>query len=439
MRGVFDSRALLQTWFDVESALAKAEAEVGVIPPWAADAIAAAARAEAFDLNELREGMKLSQHPLVPVVHALAQASGDAGRYVHWGATTQDIMDSGAVLQVRAALDLVEGTLNELEGCFADLALRHKDTVMAGRTHDQHAVPITFGLKVAVWLEELGRLQERLVQCRPRVLVGELAGAAGTLASLGADAQDVRAAFCRHLGVAAPATPWHVARDGFGEVLGLLGLLAATMEKIALEIVDLQSTEVAEAAEGFTLDHVGSSTMPQKRNPMICEYVAAGCKLVRGLVPVMQGSMVAAHERDMASWAAEWLLLPQAFIMTDGALTQLLDVVTGLEVDEARMAQNLELSSGAILAEAVMLALGRQIGRDPAHHVLREVTLEATERGVALLVALGERDDIRAHFTSEELTQLLDPSQYLGESSRIAADVAALRGAPSTGTDPGDP
>jgi 3-carboxy-cis,cis-muconate cycloisomerase len=427
MRAVFDSRALLQSWLDAEAALAKAEAHVGVIPAAAAEAITAAARADAFDLDELRASMLLSQHPLVPVVRALTAAAGDAGAYVHWGATTQDIMDTGAVLQVRDAVELVEGTLDELLDVLAALAQRHKDTAMAGRTHDQHAVPITLGLKVAVWVDELGRLRERFVQCRPRLLVGELAGAAGTLASLGEDASRVRVEFCRQLGLGVPAAPWHTARDGFGELVGLLGMLAAVLEKIALEIIHLQSTEVAEVAEGFTRDHVGSSTMPQKRNPMLCEYVAGCCKLVRGLVPVMQGCMVAEHERDMATWSAEWVLVPQAFILTDGALTQLLGVVRGLVVDPDRMARNLELTAGGIMAESVMLALGRHVGRDRAHHIVADASIEAFERGIPLLVALGERSDIRDVLREEELRRLLDPSAYLGEASAIAASVAAQR------------
>jgi 3-carboxy-cis,cis-muconate cycloisomerase len=298
---------------------------------------------------------------------------------------------------------------------------------MAGRTHDQHAVPITLGLKVAVWVDELGRLRERFAQCRPRLLVGELAGAGGTLASLGEHAARVRAAYCRELDLGVPTTPWHTARDGFGEVVGLLGMLAATVEKIALEIIHLQSTEVAEVAEGFTRDHVGSSTMPQKRNPMLCEYVAACCKLVRGLVPVMHGAMIAEHERDMASWAAEWILVPQAFILADGAVTQLLGVMRNLAVDPDRMRLNLELTAGGIMAESVMLALGRHAGRDRAHHIVADASIEAVERGVPLLVALAERSEVRDALSDDELVRLLDPSGYLGDASAIAADAAARR------------
>jgi 3-carboxy-cis,cis-muconate cycloisomerase len=295
---------------------------------------------------------------------------------------------------------------------------------MAGRTHAQHAVPITFGLKAAVWVDELARTRDRLTACRPRVLVGELAGAAGTLASLGGDGPAVRAAFCRRLALADPTTPWHTARDSFAELVSTLGILAATLEKIALEIIRLQATEVAEAAEPPTDAHVGSSTMPQKRNPMICEQVAGVCKLVRGLVPVMQGAMVGEHERDMATWSVEWLLLPQVLIMSDAALVQLLPIVADLRVDETRMAANLELTRGAILAEAVMLALGRHVGRERAHHLMMAVSRDAEVRGVHLLDALREQREASALLTEDELARLLDPATYLGEAGALAEAAA---------------
>jgi 3-carboxy-cis,cis-muconate cycloisomerase len=424
MRAVFDSRALLQSWLDVEAALAEAESEIGLIPEAAAAEIRAAARAEHFDLDDLRAGIERSQHPLVPVVEELSAAAGESGTYVHWGATTQDVMDTAVVLQVRAGLHLVEDELGRLVARLAELAERYAGTPMAGRTHGQHAVPITFGLVVGVWLDELGRARVRLAACRERVLVGELAGAAGTLASLGSDGPAVREAFCRRLGLGVPTTPWHTARDGFAELVSALAGLAATMEKIALAVVRLQSTEIAEAGERPSPEHVGSSTMPQKRNPMASEYVAATCKLVRGLAPVMQGAMIGEHERDMASWAAEWLLIPQAFVLTDGALSRLTDIAASLEVDEARMAANLELTRGAILAERVMLALGRHVGRVRAHELMTEVTRDAERRGVDLLVALRANPQLTSLLDEAELERLLIPESYLGEAADLARAAA---------------
>jgi 3-carboxy-cis,cis-muconate cycloisomerase len=432
MRAVLDSRALLQAWLDVEAALAGAEAEAGVVPTAAAEAIAAAARAEAFDLDALRESMGSSQHPLVPAVRALTEAAGEAGHWVHWGATTQDVMDTAAVLQARSALELVEGSLDELIAALAEQAEQHAATPMAGRTHGQHAVPTTFGLVVAVWLDELVRTRERLRDCRGRVLVAELGGAAGTLASLGEAAPAVRAAFARRLGLAPPTTPWHVARDGFAELVSTLGILAATMEKIARAVIRLQSTELAEAGEPAVPGHVGSSTMPQKRNPMVSEYIAAGCKLVRGLVPVMQGAMVGEHERDMAAWAAEWLVVPQAFILVDGALTKLVEICAGLVVDGERMALNLELTGGAILAERVMLVLGRELGREQAHHLVTDATREAERRGISLREALREREEVSKALSQAELDELLEPGGYLGEAPEQAR-AAAERGSHKMG------
>jgi 3-carboxy-cis,cis-muconate cycloisomerase len=420
MRAVFDSRALLQAWLDVEAALAEAEAECGLVPAAAAAGIRAAARADAFDPDALRAEMERSEHPLVPLVEALTAAAGEAGAWVHYGATTQDVMDTAAVLQAREGLRLVEGELDGLVDALAELARRHARTSMPGRTHGQHAVPVTFGLVLGVWVDELSRSRERLAECRGRVLLVELGGAAGTLASLGAGGPDVRAALARRLGLGEPTTPWHAARDGFAELLSILGVLAGTMEKIALAVVRLQSTEIAEVCEQVASDHVGSSTMPQKRNPMGSEYVAAVCKLVRGLAPVMQGAMIGEHERDMASWAAEWLLVPQAFILTDGALCRLASIVRGLEVDDAKMVADLGLTHGAILAERLMLGLAPHVGRLSAHHLVSELAREAERRGVDFQSAVRSHPEVARLLSGAELDALLDPRTYLGEAADLA-------------------
>ena len=420
MRAVFDSRALLQAWLDVEVALAEAEADAGVIPAAAVEGIRAAARAERFDLDELREGIRRSQHPLVPTIEGLSEAAGKAGRYVHWGATTQDIMDTATVLQIRASLDLVERALAELIEALAEQARHHARTSMPGRTHGQHAVPTTFGLVVGVWLDELGRTQARLAECRGRVLVVQLGGAAGTLASLGSRGRVVREAFARHLELGLPPTPWHSARDGAAELVSTLGILAGTLEKIALRIIRLQATEIAEVGEPDELGNVGSSTMPQKRNPMMSEYVAASCKLIRGLVPVMQSAMVGEHERDMASWATEWLIIPRAFVLTDAALSHLAEIVRGLDVDERRMAANLELTNGGILAERVMLALADHVGRLRAHHLIAEVARDAERRGIHLLTAICDSPEVAPFLTMLDLDKLRELGSYLGEAPELA-------------------
>jgi 3-carboxy-cis,cis-muconate cycloisomerase len=424
MRELFDSRALLQSWLEVEAVLAEAEAECGLIPAAAAAAIRAAADARDYDLGELGTEILQTQHPLVPIVRALTAAAGDAGRYVHYGATTQDIMDTACVLQVRDGLALLTEDLDDIRNGLASVARDHAATPMAGRTHGQHAVPITLGLKASVWLSELDRAAERLQACRPRVLVGQLAGAAGTLATLGEDAPGVRRVYCRRLGLAEPPAPWHAARDGLGELVSCLALLAAALERFALEIVSLQSTELAEVAEPLVPGHVGSSTMPQKRNPHACELAAAACKLLRGLAPVMVGSMIGSHERDMAVWATEWMIVPQAMILASGALAGLRPVARGLVVDPARMRENLDATRGGIMAEALMIAASPSLGRDQAHEELIRLTRAADRDGVTLREA-AERDEAFAGaLGADGIAQALDPAGYLGESARIARGVA---------------
>jgi 3-carboxy-cis,cis-muconate cycloisomerase len=423
MRRVFDSRSLLQSWLEVEAVLAEAEAECGLIPGEAAAEIRACARAEAYDLEQLRTEILSTQHPLVPLVRALTLAAGESGRYVHYGATTQDIMDTACVLQVRDGLELLTADLDAIRVALARLACRHADTAMAGRTHGQHAVPITLGLKAGVWLAELDRDAERLLACRPRLLVGQLAGAAGTLATLADAAPGVRRAFCARLGLGEPSAPWHVARDGLAELVSCLALLAATLERIALEVVSLQSTELAEVAEPLVPGHVGSSTMPQKCNPHACELTAAACKMLRGLAPVMVGCMVGRHERDMAAWAAEWMVVPQAMILASGALAGLRPVAEGLVVDAARMRANLDLTRGAIMAEALMIAAAPALGRDRAHEELMRLTRAAAGDGAALGEAAARDEVFAAALGTEGIARAMDPARYLGESGRIARDV----------------
>ena len=278
MRAVFCDEAMIARYVEVEVALAAAEASVGVIPKAAAQAIKRLARAEAIDVGKLKAETDLVGYPIVGLVHQLAKQCGEAGRYLHWGATTQDIMDTATVLQMRDGLALVDADLAALEAALAALAAKHRDTVMAGRTHLQHALPVTFGYKAAVWLGMIARHRERLTQLRPRVLVGQFAGAAGTLASLGDKGLAVHDALMAELGLGRASTPWHVARDGFAEAVSLLGLVTGTLAKIATDVMLLMQTEVGEAFEPFVQGRGSSSTMPQKRNPISCEFIVAAAK-----------------------------------------------------------------------------------------------------------------------------------------------------------------
>jgi adenylosuccinate lyase/3-carboxy-cis,cis-muconate cycloisomerase len=357
LRAIFSTESLLQSWLDVERALAEAEAEVGVIPAAAAERIADEANAARFDIAVLRAGIAASKHPLVPVIRALVERCGEHGAWVHWGVTTQDVVDTALVLQVRRALVPIGRDLGRATAAAATLARRHADTPMAGRSHGQHAVPITFGLNAASWADELDRARRRLDDAAARALTAQLSGAAGTLAALGPDAAAVQQAFCRQLGLARADVHWHATRDRLRDLAHALAEVSAAAERIASEIIRLQSTEVAEVAEPATDAHVGSSTMPQKRNPMTCEYIVAGARLLRGSAGVLADGPAHAHERDMRYWSAEWLALPQAFILAGGLLDKLVYVLEGLEVNEERMLANLDSSGGLIMAEAVMMAL----------------------------------------------------------------------------------
>ena len=430
VRRAFDDQALIQGWLDAERALALAEAEVGVIPPDAAERIAAEADAAGFDTAVLRTGIAESQHPLVPFVRALTERCGNAGAYVHWGATTQDITDTGTVLQLRAGLAPVERDLRRATAAAATLASRYAATPTAGRTHGQHAVPTTFGFKAASWVDELHRGEARLARARGEALTGQLGGAAGTLASLGDDAAAVRAAFCRLLDLAEPEIPWHAARDRLRDLVHALGEVGAAAERIAAEIVRLQATEVAEVREPATARSVGSSTMPQKRNPMMCEYVIAAARLLRGPLAVLESTAAHASERDMGAWAAEWLAVPDAVILTAGLVAKLADVLERLEVDETQMARNLAVTDGAIMAEAVMMALARTIGHEPAHEALTTASRRAAATGSGLRECLLGDPELAAALTPGELEQLLDPSRYLG----LAVDTASALGLRATET-----
>jgi 3-carboxy-cis,cis-muconate cycloisomerase len=426
MRAVFADESLIRTWLAVEAALAEAEARLGLIPADAAHEIARRARSERFDVGELRRAIERADHPLVPLIWAFAERCADgAGAYVHWGATTQDVMDTATVLQLRAALAIVERRCGELAELLARLARAERGTVLAGRTHGQQALPITFGLKAASWLAELLRHEQRLAELRPRLLVGQLAGAAGTLASLGEAGPAVRAELCRILELGEPLAPWHVARDALAELACVLAMLAASCARIAGEVVQLQKTEIGELEEGQAEGNVGSSTMPQKRNPMTAESVVAASSLARASVAAALEAMLGEHERDMGRWQAEWHLLPEACLLADAALVQILDVMSSLRVDRGRMARNLELTQGLIMAEAVMMALAPSLGRQRAHDLVHAAAARSQLGGLRFLDELCAEPLVAAQLSRAELERLLEPASYLGSAGRVVDDVLA--------------
>ncbi|EJL85795.1 3-carboxy-cis,cis-muconate cycloisomerase, partial [Herbaspirillum sp. CF444] len=384
MRTLFSDHALIQRYIDVEVALAKAEARVGVIPAEAAAIIAKESTIDRIDFEHMRHETDIVGYPILPLVHQLVAMCGEAGRYVHWGATTQDIMDTAVALQVRDALDIVAEDVRALRKILADLALKHRDTPMAGRTHLQQALPITFGYKAAIWLAMFDRHQQRLSELRPRVAVVGFGGAAGTLASLGDKGFDVQRALAEELDLGVPATTWHVARDGFAEAINLLALITGSLGKIALDIMIMASTEFGEVYEPFVKGRGASSTMPQKRNPISSELMLAASKAVRQHAGLMVDAMVQDFERATGPWHAEWIAIPESFILTAGALHQARFALGGLIVDTQRMKANLGISKGLIVAEAVMMGMAPFIGRQQAHDIVYDACRSANENGGSL-------------------------------------------------------
>jgi 3-carboxy-cis,cis-muconate cycloisomerase len=414
MREVFSDYALIARYAEVEIALAEAEARCGVIPREAADDIARLTDVSALDFDLLRQETDIVGYPILPLVHQMVKQCGEAGRYVHWGATTQDIMDTAVILQVRDGLKIIEEDIAELRRILADLSRKYRDTPMAGRTHLQQALPVTFGYKTAIWLAMFDRHAERLEQLKPRVLVGEFAGAAGTLASLGDKGFEVQAALCEELGLGVPVSTWHVARDGLAEVVNFFGLVTGSLGKIGLDIMIMASTEFAEAYEPFVKGRGASSTMPQKRNPISSELMLAASKGVRQHAGLMLDAMVQDFERATGPWHAEWMAIPESFMLTAGALHQAKFALGGLIVDEKRMADNLDISRGLIVAEAVMMGLAPQIGRQQAHDVVYDACRVVNEKGGTLADALAVNPEVSGRIDRATIDRLTSPKNYLG-------------------------
>jgi 3-carboxy-cis,cis-muconate cycloisomerase len=420
MRRVFSDESRTQRYLDIEAALARAQARLGIIPLEVAEEIGRQALVEKFDLARLKVRTEVVGYPVLPVVEQLvALCANHLGEWAHWGATTQDITDTAAVLQVREALALVDDDLKSISGSLSGLATRYRDTPMAGRSNLQQAVPITFGFKMAVVLAALDRHRARLRELRPRVLVGEFGGAAGTLASLGARGLEVQAALCEELGLGQPEIAWHTVRDGFAEVACFLGLVTGTLGKIATDVKLLMQTEVAEVFEPFVPGRGSSSTMPQKRNPIACNYILACTSVVRQNVAALLEAMVQDHERSTGPWEIEWIALPEIFLLAAGALSQARKMLAGLQVDEKRMRANLDLTGGLINSEAVMMGLAPHIGRQHAHDLVYDLCQKSAQTGRPLIEFLSENPEISHHLDRSALEKLVDPANYLGLSGEM--------------------
>ena len=431
MREIFSDHAQLQCLLDVEAALARAQAKLGLVPAHVAATITAAARVENVRLDRIAASTRTVGYPVVSLVKELGRVAGDeAARYIHLGVTTQDILDTALVLQLRQACGALRRDLLALARKLAEHALRYRQTPMAGRTHLQHAVPITFGLKCAVWAAPLATHIERLDAAMRRALVVEFGGAAGTLAPLGANGIAVVEAFAQELGLGVPDLPWHVVRDGLAEMVAILGLICGTVAKFALDITLLMQTEVAEVCEPYAAGRGGSSTMPQKRNPIASEYILAATRGVHALIPLMFGAMVQDHERGTGPWQTEPLVIPQCFVLTAGALAQARAIAEGMTVNVERMRQNLAATGGLIMAEAVAAALTPALGRAAAEEALTRACDRALAEGRTLSETLRDDPLLRPHLVDSVLERVMDPASYLGSAGafveRVAARIASL-------------
>lgn len=420
MRAVFSDEALMQKWLDCWVALAEAEADVGMIPKKDADHIKACAKWQNMDFDKIAEGFKVTSHPLMPQINEFSRICGpEAGRWVHWGATTQDIMDTAFVLEMKDAWAIVRRDVKELLKLTLKRAEENKNLAMAGRTHVQQAVPITLGYKFAVWADELGHHLVRMQEAEKRIFRGQLGGAAGTLASLGAKALEIRKGFCHYLGLEEPTITWHVARDGYAEYASIIAMIAGTIGQIANEIIHLQRTEVGEIEEGFSKGKIGSSTMPQKRNPMICENTVANVRTIQQNAALGFTCLVQLHERDMTYWQTEWSYIPQITILLSSCLANAKNVMTNMIIHKERIHENLHLTKGLIVSERCMLDLGQYLGRQTAHAVIHESCMTAFENNRPLLDVLLEDHRVTDKISKEELEKILTPETYTGKAAAM--------------------
>lgn len=426
-RRIFCDVCGMQRWLDIEVALALSQAELGMIPHEAADEIQRTARLERIDLDEVREGIRRSEHALVSLLHVVeAACSGGAGEYLHHGATTQDVIDTAQVLEVREVLEQIASELRALVLRLVELASQHRDTLMIGRTHARPALPTTFGLKVAGWLDELLRQAERLATVRRTVLVAQLFGGVGTMAGFGGSGRELIDTFARRLSLEAPRLSWHVSRDRFAEYVTSLAMLTATLGRIADEVRMLSRPEYGELEEGWTHGTVGSSTMPHKRNPERLQQVVVLARLTRANVALGLEGMIQEHERDSRGTRLEWLAIPEVSHFTLAALAILRPILVGLRVHDEHMASRAHLAAEQLCTEALMLALGRSIGKQSAHSLVYELSQAAQTSGGSLRQSLAERPDVAGLLAPGELDAVFDPAQHLGQAGEMVDQTLAV-------------
>jgi len=422
MKHVFYEESRLVFQMQVEAALARAHAAVGNIPAEAAERISSIANMENVSMARVKEIEMDTKHDVMALVKAMTEVCGDSGKYVHLGATSNDIVDTATALQFKSALEIILDDVDGLLLALAKLAKRERDTLEVGRTHAQFAIPITFGFKIAGYLAEMLRHRERLQQILPRVAVGKMAGAVGTGAALGDSFFIIQEKTMNDLGLGyEPAATQVVGRDRYTELICLLANIATSLDRYGTEIRNLQRSELSEAMEAFDVEkQVGSSTMAQKKNPITSENVCGLARIVRGFVIPTFESQVLWHERDLSNSSAERFVIPHVFILVDEMMHKMTDVFTHLAVDRQRMLRNIEMANGMIMAEPVMMALtGKGLGRQEAHELVRETSMVASREGRHLRDVLMENQEIRALMSEQEIWESMDPAGYVGGAPDI--------------------
>jgi 3-carboxy-cis,cis-muconate cycloisomerase len=430
---LFAESATLSRYLEVEAAIAACQAQLGVIPDKAAQSIAAFAHTESIDRDRYRQDLETVGFPIVGLVRQLAEIVPEGhGEFVHWGATTQDIMDTGLVLALRGILAWVEDSTDGVIANLIPLAEQHRRTLMIGRSQMQHAVPITFGYKVAGWLAPLLRHRCRLAELRPRLLQVQFGGAVGTLASLGAQGFEVRRLLADQLGLGEPVVSWHTQRDALVELVTFFSLLTGSLSKIATDVMLLAQTEVGEVQEPVGPGRGVSSTMPQKRNPVLSQQIIVAGRLVRSQAGGMIEAMVQDHERGSATWQLEWTLVPDAASHTLAALERMVELTGGLEVHPDRMRENLELTDHLVFAEAIMMALAPHVGRQRAHDLVDAAVAE-TRQGVSFVNALHRSKEISGVLAPADLKRIFDGEAYVDAADHVVADVLDIACRPKYG------
>lgn len=424
LREIFDDRTMVQNFLDIEVALAQTQAELGIIPQAAADEITRKGKVENIDFAAVEKEVNRVGHSLVPLLRYFQGiCDGDAGEYIHLGATTQDILDTSFMLSIKRGFEVTYRDAREAEGYILELVKTHKNTIMAGRSHTQQAIPITFGYKAAVWASELRRDLKRMQECYRRCFVGELAGAVGTMAGFGENGIAVSEMSIKKLNLDVPEIAWHVSRDRLAEIVTTLGILSCTFGRIGKEIASLQSTEVAELAEGFTPGAVGSSTMPHKRNPNGPESLQMLARSVKAGMALSMESMFCEHERDGAFWKIEWKSVNETVIMAGTCAAKAKKLLKNLDVFPAQMLENLNKLKGLMMSEKAMLELGKYVGKQTAHEIIYEISMKCFEQKSDFGEMLLQNEQVAAHLSREDVRRMLDPAEYTGLSSKLAQRV----------------